>query len=118
MDPQAPETFRSARLLWAERTDGPHAAMLDWYRRLLAIRRSHPSRRPGPLPRDGDAAEVRDGVVSVRRGDLGIVADLRAHGAARTTVIPGEVLAGWGDVTHDGAATVTTPGSAIVVDAP
>jgi malto-oligosyltrehalose trehalohydrolase len=39
-DPTAEETFRSAKLDWSDRGRAPHAQWLDWYRRILAIRRS------------------------------------------------------------------------------
>jgi len=38
-DPQAEATFRSAKLHWAELNDPMHAAQLEWYRRVLAVRR-------------------------------------------------------------------------------
>ena len=38
-DPQAESTFLSAKLRWEELNDSSHAAQLDWYRRLLAVRR-------------------------------------------------------------------------------
>lgn len=38
-DPQAPETFRSAKLHWDERHQPVHAEMLDWYQRLLVLRK-------------------------------------------------------------------------------
>jgi malto-oligosyltrehalose trehalohydrolase len=38
-DPQAEATFLSAKLRWEEVSDPPHAAQLDWYRRVLAVRR-------------------------------------------------------------------------------
>src|SRR5690606_21543259 len=41
-DPQAEATFASAVLRWDEIDQGPHRRMLDWYRRLLALRRQHP----------------------------------------------------------------------------
>lgn len=41
-DPQDPQTFASAKLRWAERSEGRHARMLDVYRRLLAVRRARP----------------------------------------------------------------------------
>jgi maltooligosyltrehalose trehalohydrolase len=41
-DPQSPATFQRSKLNWDERTQPPHAAMLDWYRRLIAFRRSTP----------------------------------------------------------------------------
>jgi maltooligosyltrehalose trehalohydrolase len=41
-DPQSPATFQRSKLNWDERTQPPHAAMLDWYRRFIALRRSTP----------------------------------------------------------------------------
>ncbi|MEA2783162.1 MAG: glycogen debranching enzyme [Rhodospirillaceae bacterium] len=38
-DPQADETFASAKLDWDDLTREPHAGWLDWYRRVLAMRR-------------------------------------------------------------------------------
>ena len=38
-DPQVEETFLSARLQWDELRQPEHTAQLDWYRRLLAVRR-------------------------------------------------------------------------------
>jgi malto-oligosyltrehalose trehalohydrolase len=38
-DPSAENTFRSAKLGWDDLSREPHAGWLDWYRRILAIRR-------------------------------------------------------------------------------
>ncbi len=38
-DPQAEETFLRSKLRWEEISEGVHAEMLDWYRRLIAFRR-------------------------------------------------------------------------------
>jgi maltooligosyltrehalose trehalohydrolase len=38
-DPQARQTFERSRLNWDERSRAPHSAMLEWYRRLIALRR-------------------------------------------------------------------------------
>ena len=37
-DPQAEETFRSAKLKWDESTEGEHAEWSEWYRRILRAR--------------------------------------------------------------------------------
>ncbi len=37
-DPQAEETFLRSKLRWEEAGEGVHAEMLDWYRRLIALR--------------------------------------------------------------------------------
>ena len=41
-DPQDPATFTASKLNWAEVTDSRHAGLLDWHRKLLALRRAHP----------------------------------------------------------------------------
>jgi maltooligosyltrehalose trehalohydrolase len=41
-DPQDPETFRRSKLDWSEVESEPHAELLDWYRRLVALRRQRP----------------------------------------------------------------------------
>jgi maltooligosyltrehalose trehalohydrolase len=41
-DPQDPETFRRSKLDWSEVDGEPHAELLDWYRRLIALRRQRP----------------------------------------------------------------------------
>ncbi|MDQ3980579.1 MAG: malto-oligosyltrehalose trehalohydrolase, partial [Actinomycetota bacterium] len=40
-DPQDPETFRRSVLNWAEIEQESHASVLEWYRRLMALRRQH-----------------------------------------------------------------------------
>jgi maltooligosyltrehalose trehalohydrolase len=37
-DPQSEDTFRSSKLKWSERTDGPHAALWALYRECLELR--------------------------------------------------------------------------------
>jgi len=54
-DPQEPATFERSRLRWGELARSPHAAMLDWYRRLLAFRRTLPEPR-GTVGDDVDVA--------------------------------------------------------------
>jgi maltooligosyltrehalose trehalohydrolase len=39
-DPQTPAAFTESKLNWDEPGRPPHAAMLDWYRRLLTLRRT------------------------------------------------------------------------------
>jgi maltooligosyltrehalose trehalohydrolase len=48
-DPQDPETFRRSKLDWDERSQPEHADILDWHRRLIALRRSLPALSGGGL---------------------------------------------------------------------
>ncbi|MGC2639070.1 MAG: malto-oligosyltrehalose trehalohydrolase [Acidobacteriaceae bacterium] len=52
-DPQDRQTYQRSRLNWDERGQGEHAAMLAWYRELIALRKSTPELT------DGDLSEVR-----------------------------------------------------------
>jgi maltooligosyltrehalose trehalohydrolase len=69
-DPQSLETFERSRLRWQERSQEPHAGVLDWYRRLIAFRRSTPSLTDGryvavaaSMSGDGRSVQVRRGGV-------------------------------------------------------
>jgi maltooligosyltrehalose trehalohydrolase len=48
-DPQAQETFERSKLNWEERSQAPHAEMLDWYRKLIALRKATPELTDGDL---------------------------------------------------------------------
>ncbi|HET9657820.1 MAG TPA: malto-oligosyltrehalose trehalohydrolase [Kineosporiaceae bacterium] len=73
-DPQDPATRRSAVLDWSEPGREPHAALLAWYRDLIALRRKEPDLRDDDL----SAVRVETGGtwVRMRRGRLHVVANL------------------------------------------
>jgi maltooligosyltrehalose trehalohydrolase len=71
-DPFAPETFEQCRLRWDELEEEPHAEMLHWYRRLLALRRREPELSD---PRPAATQVEQDGdLVVMRRGSLTVLA--------------------------------------------
>ena len=77
-DPQDRATFERSKLRWEERALGEHAAMLGWYRDLIALRRSEPALR------DGDLGVVRvdhrpDGRIVVERGPITLALNLGAE---------------------------------------
>ncbi|HEY7512559.1 MAG TPA: malto-oligosyltrehalose trehalohydrolase [Vicinamibacteria bacterium] len=79
-DPQEPATFEQARLDWSELERDPHRQVLDWYRRLIALRRQVPSLgavgRVGGLDVRFDAAA---GWLVVSRGEVTIAANVGAR---------------------------------------
>jgi maltooligosyltrehalose trehalohydrolase len=76
-DPQAPETFERSKLRWAERHEGAHGRILDWYRQLLALRRRTPAITDPSLERVAVDANEITGLVVVRRGEaVTVVANL------------------------------------------
>jgi maltooligosyltrehalose trehalohydrolase len=58
-DPQAAETFERSKLDWSELTRPPHDEILDWHRRLIALRaaRSTPLGRAKPKVRFDEKAQ-------------------------------------------------------------
>ena len=54
-DPQSPKTFEQSKLDWDEVGEGVHRELLDWHRRLIALRRSEPALSSGSF----DDLEVR-----------------------------------------------------------
>jgi maltooligosyltrehalose trehalohydrolase len=46
-DPESPETFERSKLNWLELSEPHHAKMLDWYRKLIQLRRVTPSLNNG-----------------------------------------------------------------------
>ncbi len=48
-DPQEEATFNRSKLNWDEASSSPHAGLLDWYRRLIRLRRQIPSLCDGLL---------------------------------------------------------------------
>lgn len=80
-DPQDPATYERSRLDWSQLGDPDHAGVLDWYRRLLALRREHADLGPGDrvdgVDHDADARWLR-----VDRGPWSIAVNLGSAEAA------------------------------------
>jgi maltooligosyltrehalose trehalohydrolase len=76
-DPQDPSTWRRSVLDWQELEKGEHAALLDWYRRLIDLRRREPALTDGRL--DRVRASASDDVIVVRRPPVMIAANLAAE---------------------------------------
>jgi maltooligosyltrehalose trehalohydrolase len=64
-DPTAEATFRASKLDWQEIEKPDHAAMLDWYRRVLAVRREVIAPLVGSIVRGGEWRVMPGGVVAV-----------------------------------------------------
>jgi maltooligosyltrehalose trehalohydrolase len=72
-DPQDLATFERSKLVWDERAEPEHAALLAWYRTLIRLRRELPEITD---PRVATDAAVELGVVRVQRGPLLVLANL------------------------------------------
>ncbi|MGI8685517.1 MAG: malto-oligosyltrehalose trehalohydrolase [Acidimicrobiales bacterium] len=77
-DPQDPATFERSKLDWSEPGHKEHAAVLDWHRRLIELRRSVPALSDGRL--DAVECEFDDGAgwLVVRRGPVTVAGNVGA----------------------------------------
>ena len=107
-DPQAPATFASAKLGWADCTEGHHAETLAWYRRILATRKTEITPiLPLIKGHAGHYEILGDGAVAVSWnledgvGTLSLVANLSAKPAPRRNAQSGRVIWQEGEVSPD-----------------
>jgi maltooligosyltrehalose trehalohydrolase len=115
-DPQDIATMEASRLDWSEPSREPHSGVLDWYRRLIALRRREPDLRDPRLDLVAVDADEAARWVVVRRGGLRVVCNLAVEGrnvpldAAVTEV----VLASSAAVAVDGS-TVAVPAESVAI---
>ncbi len=65
-DPQAETTFTDSKLNWSEVGEGPHAEMVDWYKKLIHLRKTTPELTNGRMD---------DVIVSIDDDDQWLVMD-------------------------------------------
>ncbi|RPK89716.1 malto-oligosyltrehalose trehalohydrolase [Streptomyces sp. ADI98-10] len=108
-DPQDPATRDRSCLDWSEPEREPHARLLAWYRRLIALRRTLPDLHDPDLASVKTAFDEDARWLAYRRGDLRIAVNLADRpaaiplGSGRHRRVGGRVLAAWGPVEAPGA---------------
>jgi len=75
-DPQDPATVQRSRLDWGELDREPHAGVLAWYRRLIALRRERPELTDPRLDRVDVDYDVDAPWLVVHRGGLRVACNL------------------------------------------
>ncbi|MBV8937963.1 MAG: 4-alpha-glucanotransferase, partial [Alphaproteobacteria bacterium] len=96
-DPQADQTFASAKLQWQDLAREPHSRWLDWHRRLLSVRHAEIMPRLAEIRASGDYEVLGDGAVLVRwvlgaGGRLTLAANLVATAATGFPAESGRVI--------------------------
>lgn len=111
-DPQDPATFRRSTLDWAEAGEPEHAALREFYRTLIQLRRTEPDLADPWLPDLGiDFDEDRRWIV-MRRGAVAIACNLGTEPVE--VAVAGEVLASWGEP-KAGTEATTLPAHSVAV---
>jgi maltooligosyltrehalose trehalohydrolase len=78
-DPQDPETLHRSTLDWKELHREEHAGVLDWYRRVIALRRDRAELTDPRLDRVEVSYDDADRWLVLTRGRLRVVANLAGH---------------------------------------
>ena len=112
-DPQDPETFLRSKLDWSEVEAPDHAAMLEWHRRLIALRRQIPELGDDRRDRVTTAYDAAQGWLVLQRGTVSVAVNLGS--AAVSLPAAGVLLAGSepGVAVEDG--TVVLPPDSVAV---
>ncbi|MCX5403813.1 malto-oligosyltrehalose trehalohydrolase [Streptomyces sp. NBC_00335] len=118
--PQDPATRDRSCLDWAEPGRESHARLLDWYRALITLRRTHADLRDPDLAALRIAHDEERRWLTFRRGDVRVVVNLSGE---PVTVALGRngvrVLAAWLPVEHpDADGRVHVPAESAVVLGP
>jgi maltooligosyltrehalose trehalohydrolase len=115
-DPQSPQTARDSTLDWSEPQSQRGAALMAWYRELIALRRSRPELSDGrrdavDVSWDSDARWL-----VVRRGAIAVACNLSPD--RQSVPLPGvlgAVLVASTDDVAGGSDRVDTAGESVVV---
>jgi maltooligosyltrehalose trehalohydrolase len=75
-DPQSPKTFARSKLAWEELSRPRHAELLDWHKRLIRLRRSHPSLCDGRMEEISARCDENERWLRMERGPWIIVCNL------------------------------------------
>jgi maltooligosyltrehalose trehalohydrolase len=115
-DPQDPATFERSKLDWSEPEEQPHADLLDWHRRLIALRREWPELTDGRLDRVDVSFDEAARWLTMSRGRITVACNFGAGEAdvpvdarrrSRVLLTSGKEPGGRGDAVRLPAESVT-----------
>ena len=116
-DPQDPATFERSILDWAELGKEPHAALLQWHRDLIALRRRLPALSDGNFEEVQPTWDEDAGWFCLTRGPVTVAANLGSE--RRDVPVPGDateiLLASDPDAALGGDGTVRLAPDAVAV---
>ncbi|HXA30059.1 MAG TPA: malto-oligosyltrehalose trehalohydrolase [Candidatus Angelobacter sp.] len=116
-DPQDPSTFSRSRLDWSERDRPPHRDMLEWHRRLIALRREQAALSDARLERVSARADDAAGWLLLRRGPLSVLCNV-SDGAVRVELgaaVPRQVLLASHEGVEVGGDGIALPPQSVVI---
>ncbi len=114
-DPQAETTFTDSKLDWSEVVEGHHAAMVEWYKQLIRLRRDTPELTNGRMDDVSVTVDEDDQWLVMDRGSIQVACNL-GPGPLLIQLPPGStLLLGSEEVALDGDALTLPPDSLSIV---
>ncbi|WP_238421678.1 malto-oligosyltrehalose trehalohydrolase [Gordonia sp. 'Campus'] len=111
-DPQDPETFERSTLDWTEPDEPAHARLLDFYRTLIALRRSEPALHDPRFASVSVDFDENAGWFTMERGDWSVVC---VPGAAAVSVpVAMDVRLSW-DAVESADGRLESPGHNVII---
>jgi maltooligosyltrehalose trehalohydrolase len=114
-DPQAETTFTNSKLDWSEAGVGRHAAMTEWYRQLIRLRRTTPELTNGRLNEVSVAFDEDDQWLVMDRGPIQVACNLGSEDLQIELPPGSELLLGSDGVVLNGEELVLPADSVSVV---
>ncbi|QNI32323.1 malto-oligosyltrehalose trehalohydrolase [Alloacidobacterium dinghuense] len=115
-DSQDEQTFLRSKLNWEEQSQPVHAEMLDWYRKLIALRKSHPELTNGSLEETQVQYSEDEKWLALRRDTIEVVINLGPHPLQRQVPSTSSVLmTSNNQVTLQNGSLILTPDSVAII---
>ena len=114
-DPQAKESFERSRLNWDEIQKGEHKEILDWYKKLIALRRSSSSLLNGHLDEVTVRFDEDAKWLLMRRGEFELGFNLGKEAVTLPLSVEGGIVLSSDDRNAVDAGQVTIVPDAVVI---
>jgi maltooligosyltrehalose trehalohydrolase len=75
-DPEGEATFQTSKLKWEEISGHEHAGMLNWYRKLIRLRRNTPSLNNGSIGNVRVTYDEAERWMQIKRGTIAMICNL------------------------------------------
>jgi maltooligosyltrehalose trehalohydrolase len=114
-DPQDEQTFLRSKLNWEEQASEQHAEMHDWYKQLIALRKTHPELTNGSLEELKVEYSEEEKWLAMRRGDLEIVVNLKNQPLKRQISPASKVLLSSNAAIKTDQASISLPPDSVAI---
>lgn len=114
-DPQDEQTFLRSKLHWEEQAQPQHAEMLDWYKKIIVLRKSHSDLTSGLLEETQVEFSEVERWLTLRRGAIEVVVNLGSPTFLRSVSAGTSILLTSSRATTLEQATLMLPMDAVAI---